>query len=179
MKNTGNIALIISIVAIIIVGYNQFISPSKKIGIVQMEELVYNYQGMKDATEKYNIKMTAWSEKIDSLENSLKGLYNEIKLDSINGDKNKLIKDQQQFYFLQKSYYEYKQNITQKAQQNDEEMTTGVINQLKEHMKTFAQEEGFDLIISNTQLQNVGYVEAEMDITQQLLQYANNKYEGE
>ena len=52
MKNTGNIALIISIVTIIIVGYSQFIIPSKKIGIVHMEELVYSYQGMKDATEK-------------------------------------------------------------------------------------------------------------------------------
>ena len=179
MKNTGNIALIISIVTIIIVGYSQFIIPSKKIGIVHMEELVYSYQGMKDATEKYNIKMTAWSEKIDSLENTLKSLYNDIKLDSINGDKNKLIKDQQQFYFLQKSYYEYKQNITQKAQQNDEEMTTGVINQLKEHMKTYAQKEGYDLIISNTQLQNVGYVTEQMDVTKQVLDYANNKYEGE
>ena len=123
--------------------------------------------------------MTAWSEKIDSLANTLKSLYNDIKLDSINGDKNKLIKDQQQFYFLQKSYYEYKQNITQKAQQNDEEMTTGVINQLKEHMKTYAQKEGYDLIISNTQLQNVGYVTEQMDVTKQVLDYANNKYEGE
>ena len=179
IKNTGHIALIL---CICIVGYliiEKMGTSSYKIGIIQMEELVYDYQGMKDATEKYNHKMDNWSEQTDSLEMTLKNLYNEIKIDSINGNQEKWIKDQQQFYILQQSYYEFKQNITQKAQEDDQKMTIGVINQLKGHIKAYAQQGGYNIIISNTQLQNVGYTDEAIDITTEMLEFANIRYQGD
>ena len=96
------------------------------------------------------------------------------KLDSINGEREKLIKDQQRFYLLQRSYYEFKQNIDQKFKEDDQKMTVGVINQLKEHIKTYAEKENYNIIISNTQLQNVGYADEAVDVTTELLDYAQD-----
>jgi len=178
MKYTGHIALTIVLVIGIYLFVDKSTSKNYNVGIIQMEELVYDYQGMKDATEQYNQKMDVWSNQTDSLEVKLQNLYNEIRLDSINGDRTKLIQDQQRFYLLQKSYYEFKQNIDQKAQEKDQKMTVGVINQLKEHIKSYAQQEGYNIIISNTQLQNVGYADKAIDVTDELLKYANMNYQG-
>lgn len=179
MKYTGHIALILVVGILFFLLVDKSVNKNYKVGIIQMEELVYDYQGMKDATEQYNQKMDAWSNQTDSLETQLKNLYNEIRLDSVNGDRTKLIQDQQRFYLLKQSYYEFKQNIDQKAQEKDEKMTVGVINQLKEHIKSYAQKEGYNIIISNTQLQNVGYADEAIDVTEALLQYANIQYQGE
>jgi len=178
MKYTGHISLtlVLILMAYLLVEKNK--TTNYRIGIIQMEQLVYDYQGMKDATEQYNSKMDVWSNEADSLENQLKNVYNQIRMDSINGDQLKLVKDQQRFYLLQRSYYEFKQNISEKAQEKDEKMTIGVINQLKEHMGAYAKQEGFNIIISNTQLQNVGYADEAIDVTKELLKYANIEYQG-
>lgn len=179
MKHLNKISFVL---ILMIIGYmiiKEVTVTATKIGVIEMEKLVYEYQGMKDATKDYQKKIDNWSAQTDSLENKLKALYQEIQLDSINEDKEKLIVDQQQFYYLQKSYYEYKQKTTEKAQQDDQDMTIGILNQLKGYMADYAKENGYDLIINNTQMQNVGYAAKQNDVTEQVLEFANRKYSGE
>ena len=78
MKYTANIALALSIAIIVFIVTDKLINKQYKIGIVQMEQLVYEYQGMKDATETYNAKMDKWSNQTDSLENMLKNFNVDI-----------------------------------------------------------------------------------------------------
>lgn len=176
MKHTGNVALVLCIV--IIAGFVNEHFKRKKIAVVQLQQLVYEFQGMKSATEKYTAKINKWSTQADSMENTLRALVDEMKMDSININKVKLNQDHQKFYFLQKSYYEYRQKTEQKAQQEDKSMTEGVMNQVNNYIKAFAQQEGYDVIISNTQMQNIGYVNEASDVTKQLIEFANKKYEG-
>lgn len=180
MKNTGNIAILLCLLTISYLVYERFgTSRSKKIAVIQLQDLVYGFQGMKDATKKYTLKMDKWNAQADSLETALKGLISDIKLDSINNDKIKLLKDRQIFFYKRQTYFEYKEKIEKAAQEEDKNMTTGVMNQVNAHIQAFAIKEGYDLIISNTEMQNVGYVNEATDVTKQLLEFANNKYEGE
>ena len=179
MKHLNKISLVLILAVITYLAVKEFTTSSNRVGIVEMEDLVYEFQGMKDATDQYQKKLSEWSAQSDSLEQKLNTLYQEIKLDSISGDKEKLMKDQQKFYYIQKSYYEFKEKTTQKAKQDDQDMTIGVLNQLKEHMANFAKENGYEIIITNTQLQNVGYTTEQNDVTQEVLEFANNKYSGE
>ncbi len=152
----------------------------KKIGVISMEKLVYDFKGMKDATEKYTKKMSSWDAQTDSLEKKLQHMYNEIRIDSINKDRQKLNKDIRVFLVFKQSYMEYVQNIQAKAEKEDKNMTVGVMNQINEYIKSFAKEEGFDLILcNNAQYQNVGFSKDGIDVTQRLLEYANKKYAGE
>ena len=58
-------------------------------------------------------------------------------------------------------------------------MTVGVINQINEYMKSYAAEKGYDMILcNNNQYQNVGFAKEQIDITKQMLEYANKKYDG-
>jgi outer membrane protein len=180
MKNTGTLAVVLSLLIIAYLTYERFDSKrNKKIAVVQLQDLVYGYQGMKDATKNYTSKMDKWNAQADSLESMLKGLITEIKLDSINKDKDKLIRDQQLFIYKRQMYFDYKEKTEKAAGEEDKNMTTGVLNQVHEHIKAFAEQKGYDLVISNTEMQNVGYVNEATDVTKELLEYANTNYEGE
>lgn len=176
----GKLAFAISTVLLIFYVSNQFRSNEMhKIGIVQMEKLVYEYKGMKEATKDFTGKMNAWTAETDSLKKKLEFYLYEIKMDSINGDQGKLEKDKQKFLLLRNSYIELQQKLNERSQQEDQQMTVGVVNQIKQYMKDYAEKNGYDLIISNTQMENVGYVKNTYDLTEELLKYANEKFEGE
>ena len=100
-------------------------------------------------------------------------------MDSLDKNKEKLQTDVQKFNLLMKYYNEYQQKMDDKAKSDDEHMTSGILNQLSGYMKEYAQNEGYDLIISNTEVKNVGYVKDGMDITSQMLDYANARYNNE
>jgi Skp family chaperone for outer membrane proteins len=166
MKKIPSIVLALSAVISIYLLVDKFTgSSAKKIGVVQMEKLVYDYKGMKDATEKYTRKMNSW---------------NAIRIDSINKDQQKLNKDIQLFLVFKQSYMENAQNMQANAEKEDKNMTLGVVNQVNEYIKSYAKDKGYDLILCNTdQYQNVGFSKEQLDITKDLLEYANRKYAGE
>jgi len=64
------------------------------------------------------------------------------------------------------------------AVKEDEQMTIGVINQINEYIKRFAQEEGYDVVLCNSPQQSIGHAKEQIDITQEVLQYANSQYMG-
>lgn len=177
----GKISVVISTVCLIFVAYLLFLKSGNiaKIGVVDMDKLVYDFRGMKEATAFYTGKVEDWKHESDSLENELNQLVKEIKLDSLNGNMKKAAVDRQKFMLLRKNYYDFQQKIQEKSQSEDQQMTIGVINQLKAYMKDYATANGFELILTNTQMQSVGYVRSVHDITEDVLKYANEKYEGE
>lgn len=179
MKHTGNIALLLSIVLLGYIIYEHVDGKSKKIGVIQFQNLIYEYQGMKDATKKYTEKMDNWSAQTSTLENGLRNLIEEIKIDSLNHDRKKLEKDYKTFLLKRQTYFDFKQKLEQQTAEEDKKMTQGVINQINEHIKAYAIEKGFDVIISNTQEQNVGYVNEATDETAKVLEFANERYKGE
>ncbi len=180
MKNITNILIALSLLLSLYLLLDKFLgSSTKKIGVVQMEKLVYDFKGMKEATEKYTKKMTAWSNQSDSLENKLKVMYDEIRADSITNDKVKLQKDIKMFLLFKQSYIEYTQNLQTNSEKEDKDMTIGVMNQVNEYIKNYAKQEGYDLILTNgAQATSVGFAKEQIDITQKVLEYANNNYEG-
>jgi outer membrane protein len=180
MRKTGNIALILSAIALTVVLADKFLSSSvKKIGIVQMDKLVYDFKGMKEATKKYEGKMANWTAESDSMQKGLNRIYNEMKIDSVNKDFVKLKTDIELFQLKRQSYAEYVQNAQSEAQNEDHKMTVGVINQINEYLKQFAEKEGYEVIVCNQpETPAIGYVQEKTDITKQALAFCNQQYEG-
>jgi len=179
MKNSGNIALILCIVLAVYIIFDKAANnPGKKIGVVQMEKLVYDFNGMKEATKLYNEKVSEWGIQTDSMQLKLSSLYEQIRLDSLNKDKDKLKNDIRKFLILKKSYTDYAKNVKETASEKDKEMTLGVVNQLNEYIKNYAMEEGYDVILCNSPQQNIGHVADKIDVTEEVLAYSNKKYEG-
>jgi outer membrane protein len=178
MKYTGNIALILSIAIGIYLMKEKMTTSSKKIGVVQMDKLVYEFKGMKEATERYTVKINKWNAESDSLKRRLQGLYEQLKLDSLNHDKTKLNKDIQVFLLFKQSYLDHAGRAEENAQKEDREMTLGVVNQVNEYIEKYAKSEGYDVILCNSDQQNVGYAKEKVDVTQEVLEFANKEYSG-
>lgn len=179
MKYTGPIALLISICLLFFILIDKFKGGEmKKIGVVQLDKLVYEFKGMKEASEKYSLKMKKWELESDSLENRLKELYQQIRMDSINKDNAKLERDTKVFLMFRQSYIEYSQNIQQNAEEEDKQMTAGVMNQVNEYIKTFATQNGFDVIFCNNHGQSVSYAKDPIDVTKEVIDFANEQYAG-
>ncbi|PBQ30229.1 hypothetical protein CNR22_00130 [Sphingobacteriaceae bacterium] len=179
MKNSGVIALVISVVlSIYVLVAKNFNSEAKKTGVVQMEKLVYEFKGMKEAGKKYQIKLTSWQSQSDSLETRLNELYDEIKMDSINRNAGKLARDLKKFEYFKYSYLEYAKRMEEKSKEEDRQMTLGVINQVNEYIKMYAEKEGFDIIFCNGQAPSVSYCKTQLDVTQKVLEFSNLKYDG-
>ena len=179
MRDSSKIALIISISIVIYLVIDKTLgSGSKKIGVVQMEKLVYDFKGMKEATENYSQKIKKWSSQSDSLENKLKELYNQLRLDSLSKNQAQLDKDIKIFMIFKQSYVDYVQNNQANAEKEDKQMTLGVVNQINEYIKLYAKQKGFDVILCNSQQQSVGYVKDQLDITEDVLEFSNKQYEG-
>jgi Skp family chaperone for outer membrane proteins len=180
MKTKINITLALSLLTLAYLTVERFsMSKNTRIGVVQMEKLVYEFRGMKEATKKYTDKMSRWGTESDSLEKRLAGLYEQIRIDSAGSDRKKLAKDIHTFRILNRSYQEHLQNTRTNAEKEDQQMTLGVINQLNEYMAFYAKKEGFDVILcNNPQQPGVGYSREAIDITGDVLQFANQTYEG-
>jgi outer membrane protein len=179
MKKLSTILLIFCIVLSLFVLFQNLTNPKRKIGVVQMQTLVFEYKGMKDATKNYSKKMDDWSAQSDSLESKLKFLINEIHLDSINGNKSKYQSDKESFIQLRNYYIDFKEKSNEIATKDDQKMSAGVMNQLNNHIKTYAVKNGFDLVLSNSQNGAVGYANDDIDITKELIEFANKEYDNE
>jgi outer membrane protein len=178
MKHSGNIALLISACMLTYLVIDKVSDQTKKVGVVQMDKLVYDFKGMKEATKNYENKVQKWNSESDSLETRLRQIYGQIRLDSVSKDKEKLARDIQMFRLYKKSLMEYNQNAEQNAAKADEQMTLGVINQVNDYIKAYAKEKGYDVILCNSQNQSVGFAREQIDVTEEVLAYANSKYEG-
>jgi outer membrane protein len=178
MKNQKQFVVILCLLFAGYLAAAYLFNKTEKIGVVQMDKLVYEFKGMKEASERYSHKMKAWTAQSDSLEERLKALLYQIRIDSVNRDQARLKKNVETFLLVKQSYAEYIQNTQEKAREEDEEMTLGVVNQINEYIRAYAVQEGFDMILINTQQQSVGYVREKTDVTGKVLEYANKKYEG-
>lgn len=179
MRKFVLISVFLNVIVLGMFLFSYFSAPAKKIGIVRMEKVVYEYDGMKEATKAYEKKTAQWKKDSDSLEIILRTLYSEMKADSVSGNTARLKQDLRLFYLYRNSYVELNQNIEQKTQETDTEMTSSVITQLNAHMADYAKEKGYDLILcNNPQYQAVGYSKDSYDISAEFLEYANKRYNG-
>ena len=178
-KYINNIAFALSIALTIVIAYQYFNGYNKKIAVVKFHELIKEYKGMKDATQAYTLKMNKWSAQSDSMKATLESLIQEIKLDSVKGDKKKLESDYRVFLYKRQTYFQYKEKIEKIAQEEDKIMTEGVIHQIKQHIQNFAAEHHYDFIITDTQENSLNFITEGSDITPEIIKFANEKYEGE
>jgi Skp family chaperone for outer membrane proteins len=180
MKYTGHIALIFSLsITIYLIADYCTGKAGAKTAVVQMDQLVYEFKGMKEASSDYGRKLDIWKRESDSLEQQLRGLYQQLREDSIRQDHRRLRQDLARFALLRRSYAEHAQNSQQHAEEKDREMTLGVINQLNEHIKNYAELQGYTVVLCNNgQQPSVGYAAGQADITKEVLAYANARYEG-
>lgn len=168
-----------TLIAIILFSSLVSCDSKNKIGFVKSQELVYGYQGMKEAKQKFEDEKLSVQESIDSLISDYR-----ISVQNYENDKLSLsITEQQQRENLLNIQYQRvaKRNagIEQNLKAREDQIMTGVLNQINSFVEQYGKANGYDLILGTTLSGSVLYGNEAIDLTKIILKDLNKNYQSE
>ncbi len=183
MKNDFSILQKISFLLIIIcfllASGAYFIIPemTPKIAYVNSGTLINDYIGMKEARNQYQNKSQIWQGNIDTLKMDF-----QRALTQFNNDHPKLSEQERKeraqiLNKMQENVKQYSKAIEEKATQEDQRITEGVLNQVNSFVKIYAEDHGYDIILGTTTSGSLLYAKDNLEITKELLNELNKSYD--
>lgn len=175
---------IISIAALIIaLGALGFVfmttsQPAKPVAYVRTAEVVDKYEGMMVARQKFQDKKVELYSNLDSLKADFQKAISDYNLSA--GGMSKDARAEKEQILKQQEYNirQYTEIVEGKEQEEDQRLTTGVINQINSFIAEYGKENGLHLILGSVN-GTVIYGSDEVDVTDEVLVYVNKKYRGE
>ena len=149
-----------------------------KMAYVRSAELIYQYEGMKEAQLRFGEKTKAWEANVQHL----KAAYEE-PLRDFREVYEQLSESERNVRFAnlkakEADYKKYQQAIAEKVEAADIEMTEGVLNQVNSFIANYGKSQGYDVILGTTQAGNLLYAKDVIDITDEVLAALNEHYKG-
>lgn len=173
----NKIVLMIATAAVIISGFSLYNSTrSPKVAYIRSADMIYAYEGMKEAQKIFQDKMQAWQSNLDTLRLELQRNVNsytqELGRLSVHDktERQELLNRQQQ------NYNQYTKAINEKSKDEEQKMTEGVLNQVNSFVEEYSKAKGYDLVIGTTNAGNLLYAREYMDITDDVLKALNENY---
>ena len=156
----------------------EFYFRSSKIGFVRTSDLVQGFKGMKDAHSEYNAKVASWEEGLDSLANDYKGQMAELtkNLDELTVKEQDIV--QVKVQNMEMELYQEVQRIQALIKQEDQRLTDQVFAKINDYVKEYGDANGYMVILGTNASGNVMYGSDAIDLTEETLDFMNQKYEG-
>lgn len=178
MKKNSIITVLVIGIAVNL-GLNIFnVKSTKKVAYVRSQDLVYAFDGMKEMQLKFQEKSKTWEANIDTLkmeyQKSVTDYQQQMNQLSVEerADRENLL------YMQQNNLAQYAENIKIKAQEEENEMLEGVLNQVNTFVEDYGQKNNYDLILGTTMSGSILYGNDVIDITQEIITAINNDYNG-
>ena len=169
------IALLGSIGAFLWGGYLE----KQKVAYIRSSALVYGYFGMTEAHKKLTEKEDGWKANIDTLKGDYEKTLNKYRSEA-SGLSTREKEDREKYLMTQKQSIEsYNMAINKKIQEEDDKLTSGVLNQINAFVADYGKQHGYDMIIGTTESGNLLYGRPDMDITETVLKELNKNYKGD
>ncbi|OEK09138.1 hypothetical protein A8C32_10410 [Flavivirga aquatica] len=157
-----NTVLILTIIVIALVSYLRF-NNKEEIVYVNNVRLFNGFNMTKDIKTTEETKINKQAKELDLL-------Y--VKLKSLTEEEQSLNKNlQQQIAYKSKALQELQDNYTHNLSQN-------VWKRLNDYIKEYAKTRSFKIIVGTSGNGNVMFAEESIDITNEILEFSNKKYEG-
>lgn len=158
--------------------YYLHFSNAKKIGFVRSNELVYGYQGMKDAQQLQESKTMEYKSNLDTLQSDFQKALSEYNLGLSGFSKQEKQEKESSLAIQQQNLKKYSESIQQSISENDQSLTQGILNQINTFVEEYAKKQGYSLIFGTTSSGNILYGENTIDITADVLEQLNKNYKS-
>jgi Skp family chaperone for outer membrane proteins len=146
------------------------------IAYVRSADLIYGYNGMKEAQQKQQQKTEELNSGLDTLKMQFQKAVSQYNTEFASLPKNERSGREQILGAQQENIRRYSQNIQQEIEANDKQLTEGVLNQVNAFVETYAKEKGYDVVLGTTNSGNILYGRESMDITKEVLEAINADY---
>ncbi len=177
MKNYLTItALGFSLIACCIAAYAIFSTP--KMALIDNARLVSEFQATKEAQQRLQTDQSRRKFYLDSLNLHLESEYNQLSVQKTKLSQGKFEEKQSAFTDLRNHVAQVNQLYQRDLAQSEQQIYEQVSTQLNAYVQEFAQKHGYDLLLGAAGTGNVWYVSDQEDITEAVIQYVNQRYEG-
>lgn len=174
-----NIAILLSLLSIIGLIFVVVKKEAPKIAYVNNIKVLSEYDGMKMANKELQKKLTVWQRNVDTLASEFQQRakqYEEEK-NSLSPSEQKVTEEL--LISKEKQFYQYRDAIQQKMQEEDKRVTEGVLKIVNGKIQEYGKKNGYDILLGANTSGNIVYSNDIYDITDEVLEILNKQYEGE
>lgn len=153
--------------------------PAQKIGFVNSDLLISEYEGTKEAKIKFDNQKSEWLANVDSLKSDFQksvGQYNKV-YQSINESERR---ERERLLNAQEiQLKKYADSINEKIKNEDQKLISEILSQIDVFVDEYGERNDFDIILGSTSDGNILFGKEKYDITIEVLDQLNAKYRGE
>ncbi|MEO1099708.1 MAG: OmpH family outer membrane protein, partial [Bacteroidota bacterium] len=120
-----------------------------------------------------------WQGNVDTLANEVQKAITDYEKESPTLTKKEKELSQELIRTKQKRLADYQKAISDKAAQEDGQMTSAVLEEINAYLKSYGESRNYRIIIAATEYGNVAYAADGLDITDEVLNGLNNEYSGQ
>lgn len=166
---------LIVLLATLGIAFSFWLSPNK-IAYIDSNVLMAEYKGMIAAREAYQAKEVQWKANIDSLTQEVRQAITNFEKESPGYSAKEKELAQQLIQSKQQQLQQYQQAISVQAQQEDQQMTQRVLEQVNAYIEEYGKDHRYKVIMVATQMGNIAYADDGINITQEILAGLNKRY---
>jgi Skp family chaperone for outer membrane proteins len=141
----------------------------KPLGVIDSERIVQEYGAAKDAQTQYQNFLQELEQDISDRERELQRMAEEIESQRMLLGEDALAQKMQEFDDLRNDYFDFRESLETKAENEYKEKIQPIIDQVKLIAERVGKEEGFGIIIDTAALTTV-YIDPDVDLTDRVLQ---------
>lgn len=177
MRNILGIYILITILLLGLAGlYIIHFAHQPKIAFVKSAQLMSGYQGMIDASQIYRKKSRIWQANLDTLNKEYQREKLKYEREQAGMSEKGKALQLELMQTKQQQMAQYKEGIAQRAQQEDQEMTRKVLEEINTFISAYAKEHRYRIIFGATEMGNIVYAEEATDLTDEILLALNQSY---
>ena len=177
-KMKQNIALVLSIIAL--VGLAYLLSTknnNSNIAYVETSVLIEGYEGTKVARKQFEEKSKVWQANTDTLMAQWKNELKAYEKERVNMSEKEIKLKEELLSNKQQQLAQYQEAMKRKAQEEDQNMTSTVMNDINDYLKEYGKKTGYTYILGANG-GNIVYANEAENITEVVLNGLNLEYKG-
>lgn len=172
-------AFIILIAALVVLSFiiSVYILFSRpKVAVVRSLDLIYEYNGMKEARSLFKVQADAWKSNLDTLHIKYQSALSEYQAHYASYNISQREEQQKMLATMEQNLNKYADVINKEAKAEEQEKTQAVLNQINSHIQEYAKRKGYDVVLGADGSGSVLYGSDAFDITDEVLRELNNQY---
>ena len=167
---------IIVIAAILALGYLHFNQKQDKIAYIEINKMMANYQGMKDAKIEFDHKKAVWMTKVDTLQAELQQGIQEYEKNRVTMSASQRKEAEMNLQKKQQELSSYNQVIQETIAKEQQEVTNRALAPADKIIKEYGKKHKLKIILGAMQPGYILYAEDAIDITQEIVEELNKQY---
>ena len=149
---------------------------NRKIGVVRTMDLVESYHGIEEARKVFGAKKERWRMGLDTLQQDFHYAVKALDSDRSSLSNSEQRKRQERIQDKEKMIVRYTQNVELEMRREEEQLQAEVLDLVNNVVKSYAEENGYDVVLGATIEGSILHSVDALDITDELIEAMNRNY---